>query len=369
MPDPRVEKLAQVLVNYSIRVKPGHNVLVQGGAIAEPLLEAVTKEIYKAGGNPMVMVQLPTLGNLLYQYGSEDQLKHVPAPMKMVFEEYDGIISLMSASNTKSMTNIPPEKMAIANQARSSVFGTMMKRSAEGDLRWVGTLYPTNAYAQDAEMDLREYEDFVYAACLPDMEDPVGYWRKVEADQQKIVDWLDQKNTIRVEAPDVELEMSIEGRTFVNCCGERNMPDGEVFTGPVEDSMEGHVRFSYPTTYQGRKLAGVELWFEKGKVVKASADKGEDFLLQTIDIDEGARFVGEFAIGTNAAITKATGNTLFDEKIGGSFHMALGRGMPETGSVNQSAIHWDMICDLSQGGKIWADGELFYENGKFLIGK
>jgi len=369
MPDPRVEKLAQVLVNYSIRVKPGQNILVQGGAVAEPLLEAISKEIYIAGGNPMVMVQLPTLGNLLYRYGSDEQLQHIPAPMKLVFEQYDGIITLMSASNTKAMTNTPPEKMAMVNQARSALFGTMMKRSAEGDLRWVGALYPTHAYAQDAEMSLSEYEDFVYGACLPDLDDPVGYWKGVEATQQKIVDWLNPKNAIRLEAPNVELEMSIKGRTFVNCCGERNMPDGEVFTGPVENSMQGHVRFSYPTTYQGRKLEGVELWFENGKAVKARAEKGDDFLQKIIEIDEGARFVGEFAIGTNRGITQATGNTLFDEKIGGSFHMALGRGMPETGSVNQSAIHWDMVCDLSQGGRIWADGKLFYQDGEFLIGK
>jgi len=256
--------------------------------------------------------------------------------------------------------------MALASQAQSELFGTVMKRTADGEYNWTLALYPTHASAQDAEMSLSEYEEFVYAACLPDMDDPVGHWQRVAAQQQKVVDYLDRKDTLRVEGPEVDLRMSIQGRTFVNCCGTRNMPDGEVFTGPVEDSMEGHVRFSYPTTYQGRKLEGVHLWFEKGKVVRASADKGEEFLLKTIDVDEGARFVGEFAIGTNEGITRATGNTLFDEKIGGSFHMALGRGMPETGSVNVSAIHWDMVCDLSRGGRIWADDQLIYENGAFI---
>ena len=366
MPDPRVEKLAQVLVNYSVRIKPGDKVVVQGGAVAAPLLKAVVAEVIKAGGHPLTLVQVPEIQELLYRYGSNEQLQFIPEPMKIVFETYDAAISLMSSVNTKAMTNVPPEKIALTNQAQGELFGTIMKRTAAGDFRWVGTLYPTHAYAQDAEMGLDEYTDFVYNACLPDLDDPIGYWKGVAAKQQKAVDYLDKVKALRVEGPDVDLRISIEGRTFVNCCGKRNMPDGEVFTGPVEDSVEGHVRFSYPTTHQGRKLEGVHLWFEKGKVVKATADKGEDFLFKTIDTDEGARFVGEFAIGTNMSITKATGNTLFDEKIGGSFHMALGRGMPETGSVNQSAIHWDMICDLSQGGKIWADDKLIYEDGSFI---
>jgi len=367
MSDPRVEKLAQVLVRYSIGVKPGDRVVVQGGAVAGPLLKAVVIEILKVGGHPLAIAQIPGIAEAVYRHGSDAQIQHIPEPMKLVYETYDASISLMSSVNTKTMTNVPPEKIALSQQAQSELFGTIMKRAADGDFRWVGTLYPTHAYAQDAEMSLDEYADFVYDACLPDFDDPVGYWKGVEAKQQKIVDWLDQRSSLRVEAPDVELRLSIAGRTFVNCCGKRNMPDGEVFTGPVEESVEGHVRFSYPTTYQGRKLEGVHLWFEKGKVMKATADKGEDFLRKTIDTDAGACFVGEFAIGTNKGITRATGNTLFDEKINGSFHMALGRGMPETGSVNQSGIHWDMICDLTRGGKIWADDELFYENGEFVL--
>ncbi|MFC2094937.1 aminopeptidase [Candidatus Bipolaricaulota bacterium] len=366
MPDPRVEKLAQVLVNYSIGVKPGDKVLLRGGPIAEPLLKAIYVEILKAGGHMHLRPILPGFSELLYKYGNDEQIQYIPEPVKLAYETFDASITLMSPMNTKAMTNVPPEKIALSSQAGEELFGTIMKRTADGEYNWTLALFPTNASAQDAEMSLSEYEDFVYSACLPDMDDPVGYWKNVAAQQQKVVDYLDKASTLRVEGPEIDLRMSIEGRTFVNCCGERNMPDGEVFTGPVEDSVEGHVRFSYPTTYQGRTLEGVHVWYEKGKVVKATADKGEDFLLKTIDTDEGARFVGEFAIGTNVGITKATGNTLFDEKIGGSFHMALGRGMPETGSVNTSAIHWDMVCDLSQGGKIWADDKLIYENGSFI---
>jgi len=367
MPDPRIEKLAEVLVNYSVAVRPKDKVAVMGYTTAEPLLKAVGVEILKAGGYPMSFVHLPGADELAFRHASDDQLRYVHEPMKLVFESYDAMISLMSSVNTKALTNVPPEKLVLANQAQQEMLKTMLERTAKGEFRWVGTLYPTYAYAQDAEMGLVEYEDFVYAACLPDFEDPVGYWKGFSASQQRIVDWLAGKDELRVEGNDVDLKMRITGRAFVNCDGRRNMPDGEIFTGPVEDSVEGHVRFSYPTTFQGRRLEGVHLWFESGKVAKATADKGEDFLLKTIDVDEGARFVGEFAIGTNKGITRATGNTLYDEKINGSFHMALGAGMPETGSVNQSAIHWDMVCDLIDGGRIWVDDELTYENGEFVI--
>jgi len=367
MPDPRIEKLAEVLVHYSVSIRPKDKVAIMGSTAAAPLFKAVAVEVLKAGGYPLSIVQLPGIDELAFRYASDDQLRYIHEPLKLVFESYDAVISLMGSVNTKAMTNVPPEKLVLASQAQQEILKTLLERSAKGEFRWVGTLYPTNAYAQDAEMGLAEYEDFVYAACLPDFDDPVGYWKGVSEGQQRIVDWLAGKDELRVEGHDVDLKMKIAGRSFVNCDGKRNMPDGEIFTGPVEDSVEGHVRFSYPTTFQGRRLEGVHLWFEAGKVVKATADKGENFLTQTIDVDEGARFVGEFAIGTNKGITRATGNTLFDEKINGSFHMALGAGMPETGSVNQSAIHWDMVCDLTDGGKIWVDDEPISENGEFVI--
>ncbi|MCK5586846.1 aminopeptidase, partial [Candidatus Bipolaricaulota bacterium] len=270
MPDPRVEKLAQVLVNYSIGVKPEDKVMVQGGPIAEPLLKAIYIEILKAGGHTFLRPTIPGFGELVYKYGNDEQIKFIPEPLKLAMETFDAMINIMSPLNTKAMTNIRPEKIALSSQAQSELFGTVMKRTADGEFRWALALFPTNASAQDAEMSLSEYEDFVYNACLPDMDDPVGYWKNVAVQQQMAVDYLDKAGTLRVEGPDVNLRMSIEGRTFVNCCGKRNMPDGEVFTGPVEDSVEGHVRFSYPTTYQGRKLEGVHVWFEKGKVVKAT---------------------------------------------------------------------------------------------------
>ena len=367
MPDPRVEKLAEVLVSYSTKVQPGDKVLIQGDAPATLLIKAVYVKVLQAGGYPLTMVSLPGMEDLFFRYASEDQIAHVPEPIKVAVETYDVRIGLFADVNTKELSGVDPSKMVLRSQAMKDVMKTFMQRAATGELRWVLTQFPTDAYAQDAEMSLSDYEDFVYGACLPELDDPVGYWRRFSAWQQKIVDWLEGKRRVHVVGPKTDLRLSIADRVFINSDGKNNMPSGEVFTGPVEDSVEGHVCFSYPAIYQGREVTGVRLWFEQGKVVKATADKNEEFLLQTIDTDAGARYVGEFAIGTNKGITKFTHQILYDEKISGSFHMALGAGYPETGSKNESAIHWDMICDLRDGGEIWVDDELLYKNGEFVI--
>jgi aminopeptidase len=367
MADPRIEKLADVLVNYSVAVQPGDKVVVRGETPATPLLEAVYVKVLQAGGHPLMMVNLPGAQELLFRYASDEQLQHIPEPMKLMLETYDVSIGIMGTDNTKALSNIDPAKMILVNRAGKEMMKISMQRAAAGDLRWTVTLFPTNAHAQDAEMSLSEFEDFVYGACMPDMDDPVGYWHRFSAWQQRIVDWLKGKEHVHVVGPDTDLHLSIAERTFINSDGKHNMPSGEVFTGPVEDSVEGHVHFSYPAIYGGREVAGVRLWFEGGKVVKATADKNEDFLLQTLDTDEGARYVGEFAIGTNEGITRFTRQMLFDEKINGSFHIAMGAGYPETGSKNESAIHWDMLCDMRDGGKIWVDDELLYKDGKFEI--
>jgi len=367
MTDSRIEKLADVLVNYSVAVQPGDKVLVQGGTPAEPLLKAVYAKVLQAGGHPLMLISLSGAEELFFRYASDEQLQYVPEPIKLVAETYDVSISIRGAENTKALSNVNPARMVLRNQAQTELMETFMRRGATGELRWVGTLFPTNAHAQDAEMSLSEYEDFVYSACLPDVDDPVGAWRRFSAWQQQIVDWLRGKEQVHVIGPETELRLSIAGRTFINSDGRHNMPSGEVFTGPVEDSVEGHVYFSYPAIYQGREVSGVRLWIENGKVVKATAEKNEDFLLQMLDTDDGSRYFGEFAIGTNKGITRFTRQILFDEKINGSFHMALGRSYPETGGKNVSAIHWDMICDMRDGGEIWVDDDLLYKDGEFVI--
>jgi aminopeptidase len=367
MTDLRVAKLAGVLVHYSAGVKPGDKVAVQGSTSAEPLLKELYAAVLQAGGHPMVLAVLPGLDELLYRHGSDEQLQHVPEPLRLVMESYDALISVQSAVNTKALSNVPPGKMALQQRAMGGILKTFMKRSAAGELNWVGTLFPSHAHAQDAEMSLSEYEDFVYGACLPEPDDPIGYWKRFSAWQQRIVDWFNGKKEVRIVGPETDLRLSIEGRPFINCDAKKNMPDGEVFTSPVEGSVEGHVCFTFPAIYRGREVAGVRLWFEKGRVVKATAEKNEDFLRQTLDVDAGARGVGEFAIGTNKAVTRFMKQTLFDEKINGTFHMALGASIPESGGKNESAVHWDMVCDLRGGGEIRVDGELLHKDGKFVI--
>lgn len=367
MADIRVEKLAELLVNYSVKVKPGDKTAIMGDSLAEPLLKAIYVNVLKAGGYPYLILSPGGLDELFYKHASEGQLKFVPPPTKLIYDTYDVRISIGGDSNTKELSGIDPSRVVMAQQARRELMKTFLSRAAKGELRWTYALYPTNAYAQDADMGLEEYEDFLYNACLGDVNDPIGYWKRFSAWQQKIADWLKGKKRVRITAPETELNFSIEGRTFINCDGRENMPDGEVFTGPVEDTMEGQVYFSYPTIENGREVTGVRLWFKEGRVIKATADKNEDFLIKTLDTDEGARRVGEFAFGTSRGITRFTRQILFDEKIDGSFHMALGSSYPETGGLNESAIHWDMICDMRQDLEIQLDGEVIYRNGHFTI--
>lgn len=367
MADIRIEKLADLLVNYSVGIKPGDRTVINSPAAAEPLTAAIFAAVLRAGGYPIVMPRQASHMELLYRHGNREQIEYVHEGQRLIADKYEARFAILGDENTKSLSRVDPEKTVWFDRARSDLMKTMMRRSSEGSLRWVVAPYPTQAMAQDAEMSLHDYEDFVYRACMPDMDDPVGYWRRISAEQQRIVDWLAGKERVHVVGPETDLRLSIAGRKFINCDGKNNMPDGEVFTGPVENSAEGHVYFSYPAIEGGREVTGVRLWFKEGKVVKATADKNEDFLLKTLDTDAGSRYLGEFAIGTNAGITEFTREILFDEKIGGSFHMALGAGYPETGNTNDSAIHWDMVCDLRRGGEIWVDEQLLYKDGKFVI--
>ena len=367
MEDIRIKKLADLMVNYSIGVQPEQKVVIEGSSAAAPLLKELYVQVLKAGAYPFMLTSIPSQQSLFYKYASEKQLKFIHEPVKYIVENYDARIVILAEENTQVLNSVDPGKIAIARLAQKDLSKIFFERAAKKELSWSLGLFPTNAYAQDAGMNLSEYEDFVFQACMPDMNDPIGYWKKVSTEQQKLVDWLQGKKNIHVIGNETDLHLSIEGRSFVNCDCHENVPDGEIFTGPVENSIEGKVHFSYPAIHGGRKVSGIRLWFEKGKVVRATADLNEDYLLKTIDTDEGARYVGEFAIGTNKGIKDFTGQILFDEKIGGSFHMALGLGFPETGSKNNSAIHWDMICDLRNSGEIWVDDVLFYKNGDFVI--
>lgn len=367
MSDPRHQKLAQLLVNYCVGVCPGDRVSLQSNAQAMPLVKETYRAILQAGGHPVAILQDDELQEILLQEGSDEQLQYISDPTRIMSETFECSIRIAAAHNTRALSNVDPARQKLMRGAMGVLMENIMRRSAAGEHRWVTTLYPTHAYAQDADMSLNDYADFVYGACFADKKDPVAEWQKLSVRQQKLVDWLAGKKKVTVKGPHVDLTLSIEGRTFINSDGRRNMPSGEIFTGPVEESVNGWVRFTYPAIYSGREVEGVELQFEAGKVVSAHARKNEAFLHSVLDTDPGARYLGEFAIGTNDGINRFTKSILFDEKIGGTIHMAVGAGYPETGSHNRSTVHWDMICDMRDGGQIWVDDALFYDSGRFLI--
>jgi aminopeptidase len=366
MRDPRLEKLADVLVSYSVGVKPGQLVRINGPAVAQPLVVELYRKVLTAGGNPMVRMAPEELGEILYKHGSDEQLKYVNPIGLMEYEKIDCSIGIWAEENTKALSNCDPKRIGLAQAARKPLMDVFMKRAAAGELKWSGTQFPCQAAAQDAEMSLAEYEDFVFSAGLLDRPDPVAAWKQVSERQQRLVDFLNGKREYRVVAANgTDVKLSLADRTWINCDGHENFPDGEVFTGPVIDSVEGQINFSFPAVHHGRECDGVRLTFKNGKVVDASAAKGEDFLISMLDMDAGSRLLGENAIGTNYDITRYTRNTLFDEKIGGTVHFALGAGYPETGNTNQSGLHWDMVVDLRQGGYVEVDGERIVLDGKF----
>ena len=366
MRDPRLERLADVLVGYSAAVKPGDLVRVQSPVVGAPLVEEVVRRVLRAGGHPLVRMTPDALGEIVLKESGAAQLDY-QSPLAMAeVEAIDCHIGLWAEMNTRALTNCDPAKSAAMAKARRPVGERFLRRAAEGKLRWVGTQYPTQASAQDAEMSLSEYEDFVFAAGLLDAPDPAAAWRAVSERQQRLTDSLNGSREYRVVAANgTDLRMSVEGRTWINCDGHENFPDGEVFTGPVEATVNGTVAFSFPAVHLGRECDGVRLTFRDGVVVDASAAKGEDFLHKMLDTDPGARRLGECAIGTNYSITRYTKNTLFDEKIGGTAHFAVGSGYPETGNCNESGLHWDMVVDLRPGGSIEVDGEKISIDGRF----
>lgn len=365
--DPRIHKFAQILVDHSARIQPGDRVLLEGTFAAEPLVRELYALILQRGGYPHPLFTFPGEEKIFFTYANEAQLDFIPTFKYLAYQEFESRIRIHSATDTRALSEIDPAKQSRRQKAVSPILETQMRRGAAGEFKWVTTLFPTEAYAQEAGMSLQEYEDFVYRACFADRDDPVAAWKQVEKEQSRIVSWLKGRDTVTVQGPNVDLRLSIKGRRFMNSSGRFNMPDGEVFTGPVEDSANGWVRFTYPAIAGGRVVNGVELRFENGRVVKATATENEAYLLQMLETDPGARYLGEFAIGTNFQIDRFIGQILFDEKIGGTFHMALGAGYPETGSVNKSAIHWDMICDLRTDSEIRVDGDLLYRNGQFVI--
>lgn len=366
MTDIRLARYAHLLVNYCVDAQPGQMIGIFGDVVGLPLLRALHHELIEAGAHPLSRITDATMIRDLLRYGNDDQLDWADPIAQIIVEQTAGYIGIRANANTRAMTRIPAERIQRARKAQAKRQQTFLARDASGELNWTLAQFPTEADAQEANMSLEDYADFVYGATFADHDDPVAEWQKLAALQQKQVDFLTGKGLVDIKGPNVDLQLSIKDRTWINDDGHRNMPGGEIFTSPVEESVVGWVRFTYPSLAGGRPVSGIELRFEDGKVVEAHATENDDLLQAQLNTDVGARYLGEFAIGTNYGITHATGNTLFDEKIGGTIHLAIGASYPTTGGKNESAVHWDMVCDMREDSTIYIDGEMFYKNGQFV---
>ena len=372
MADLRVQKFAKILVEYCVRVREGDRVIIESTTAAEPLVREVFIQILEKGGIPHPLIGFPGMmpfsqDELYLTYARDAQLDFTPSFPKLAYDQFEGRIRIHSATNTRGTTSIDPARSQRRSKGLGPITESQLRRGAEGSFKWVTTLYPTDGYAQDAGMSLKDYEDFVFRAIHAEAPDPIKFWQNSGVMQQKAIDWLAGKNQVILRGPNVDLSLSIKSRKFLNSVGVYNLPDGEIYTGPVEESVNGWVKFTYPAIYGGVAVEGAELTFHDGRVEQVKAEKNQEYLIRMLESDSGARYLGEFAIGTNFEINRFTGNILFDEKIGGSFHMALGAGYPETGSKNVSSIHWDMICDLRKDSEIIVDGQPFYKNGAFVF--
>ncbi len=362
MTEVTIDRWADLLTGYCLGVAPGETILIGAELPARPLVEACYRAVLRRGGHPVVRVELPGLGEYFMEHATEAQLEHCPPISLYEAEQCDGRIRIAAEEDPRSMSRVDPARQAMVDRARDPI------RRVAAQRRWVLTQYPTAGYAAEAGMDLAAYEGFVERSMFLDREDPAAAWVELGRKQQAMVEFLGGVNLLRIEGEGTELEVVVGGRRWINSDGRRNMPSGEVFTGPVETSARGRLSCSFPVCRGGRRVAGIELEFEGGEVVTARAEEGEEYLNQMLGIDPGARRLGEVGIGLNGGIDRFTGSILYDEKIGGTVHLALGQSYAETGGVNESALHWDLIVDLRQGGRVYADGALVMRDGVWSVG-
>ncbi len=363
-----LEKYAQILVDYSTKVQKGDLVLIRAESYqCQPLIKEIYKRVLQCGAHPIVRCSLDGLAVDFIKYANDEQLAFVDPITKLEYEKVDKYISIGAPFNVKSMAKADSKKMAKRSAATRELSTLMLNRAAEGKLNWVIADYPTQALAQEAKMSLDDYTDFIINSCYLDLDNPIEKWQEIGREQDRLVNLMNGGKKLHITGERTDITFSVEGRKWVSCSGLNNFPDGEIFTSPVENSAQGEIYFDFPAIYRGNESHKIWLKLEGGKVVDAKAEKGEDFLISMLDMDAGSRFVGEIAIGTNDRVKDVTGNILFDEKIGGSIHMALGASYPETGGKNESGLHWDIIKNMKENSKIFLDDKLIYENGKFVI--
>jgi aminopeptidase len=366
MSDPRVAKLAELLVTYSLELKPGQLLRIDGATVAAPLVTEVYRYALRAGAHPRTHIEVEGIDVIALGEANDEQLVFISELDRQEVELLDAVVTIWAERNTRALTQADPRRVSRRIGSRRQLINRFWERIDAEQATWVGTRFPTEANAQDAEMSLPAYEDFVYAAChVREREDPVAHWRAVSRDLNARARQLATFRELRIVGPDTDLRVGVEGRSWRAADGKLNMPDGEIFTSPVETETEGDIRFSFPAIFHGRAVEDIRLRFERGRVVAAEAKTANDYLQSLLDMDEGSRIVGEVAFGLNYEIDRFTRDILFDEKIGGTIHLALGASFKSLGGENDSGLHWDMICDLRSQGEVYADGELVWKAGRF----
>jgi aminopeptidase len=365
--DPRIARLGELVVDYSLGLQPGKVLRVDAPPVAAPLAVEIYRAALAAGAHPYVDLQLERLPELLLAEANEEQLAFVSPIAKAELELVDAIVTIWSESNTRALTHVDPERHQRLIGASQQLAKRRWERMSAGDLGWLGVLFPTEAHAQDAQMSLAEYEQFVFRAChVEEPGDPVSHWQGVREELGARAEALSEVRELRIVGPGTDLTLGVEGRRWQAADGRYNMPDGEVYTSPQETVTEGEISFAFPALFHGREVTGVRLRFEGGKVVETEASRGREHLEAMLGLDEGARRLGEVAFGLNYEIDRFTQNTLFDEKIGGTMHVALGSSFRDLGGLNESVLHWDLVCDMREDGEVYADGELLWRAGRFL---
>jgi len=365
--DPRIDKLAELITGYSLGLREGQVYRIDGEEIAIPLAVALYRAAIRRGALPYTRIVPSGLDEIELQEASEEQLAHISELERLASDRLDAWTSLWGTVNTRSLTRADPERRRLQLATHYRMVNRRWERISTGDLAWCGTLYPSQGHAQDAEMSLAEFEDFVHGAChTHEGDDPIAHWQSVSAVLTARAREFEDVRELRIVGPETDLRVVVEGRRWIPSDGRQNMPDGEIFTSPVETGTSGQIYFAFPSVFQGQEVENVRLRFEDGRVVHAEASSGEDYLRSLLDTDSGARVLGEVAFGLNYEIDRFTRDILFDEKIGGTMHVALGGGFNEAGTENKSDLHWDLICDLREEGEVYADGELVWKSGAFI---
>ncbi len=367
MKDARIEKLAELITGYSLDLREGQVYRIDGEEISIPLAVALYAAAIRRGARPYTKIVPSGLDEIELEHASEEQLTYIPELEEIATEKLDAWSSIWGTVNTRSLTRADPERRRLQLSTHYRMVNRRWERISAGDLAWCGTLYPSQGHAQDAEMSLAEYEDFFHGAChTREGDDPVGHWQAMSETMNARAAELAGVREIRIVGPETDLRVVVEGRQWIPSDGKHNMPDGEIFTSPVETGTSGEIFFAFPSVFQGQEVENVRLRFDGGSVVHAEATSGEEYLRSLLDTDTGAKVLGEVAFGLNYEIDRFTRDILFDEKIGGTMHVALGGGFNEAGTENKSDLHWDLICDLRQEGEVYADGELVWKAGSFV---